>query len=182
MTDDKRKMYLKAGAIGIVSLFVLDHVIISPFIASWSDQSDRIGVLEQKVDRGQKLLDREDAIRQHWAGMQKANLPSEVSAAESQAFQAIGRWAMASGVNFASLAPNWQRDHETDGYVTFECRATATGNQAQISRFIYELETDPIPVSLNEFEVATRDEHGQLLTMTARFSFLQMSVDTKGGR
>jgi Tfp pilus assembly protein PilO len=109
----------------------------------------------------------------------RANLPTEVSAAENEAFQAIGRWATVSGITFSSLAPQWQTHDE--GYDTFECRATATGTQAQLARFIYELESDKVPVSLDEFEITTRDEHGQQLTMTARFSFLRMDLSGKAG-
>lgn len=180
MTASQRFTYLKMGAIGIVALALLDSFVISPAMARWSEQSDRLDALRQKVQRGQGLLDRQDSIRNHWADMVKANLPTEVSAAENEAFQAIGRWARVSGVSFASLTPQWQNHDE--GFQTLECRATATGNQVAISRFIYELETDPIPVNLEEFELTTRDEHGQLLTMTARFSFLRMNLTGKGTR
>jgi Tfp pilus assembly protein PilO len=177
MTDRQRLTYLKIGAISLVSLLLLDWIIISPAIDHWSAQSDRIGALRQKVQRGRQLLDRQNAIRERWAGMVKANLPTEVSAAEHAAYQAIGRWVSVSGISFTSLSPQWQTHDE--GYQTYECRAAATGTQASLARFIYELETDPIPVSLDEFEIATRDEHGAALTMTARFSFLRLNIPEK---
>jgi Tfp pilus assembly protein PilO len=177
MTDSQRLTYLKIGAISIVGLLLLDWVVITPAMGAWSEQSDKIAALRQKVERGQQLVDRQNAIRQRWAQMVKANLPTEVSAAENLAFQAIGRWARVSGVSFASLTPQWQ-DHD-EGYQTLDCRASATGTQASLSRFIYEMETDTLPVSLDEFEITTRDERGAQLTMTARFSFLRMNVSGK---
>ena len=174
MTGNEREKFLKIGAIGLVGLLLLDHIVITPVLAGWSEQSDRIAALRQKVERGQQLIERQDAIRSRWTQMMRANLPTEVSAAEKEAFQAIGRWANASGISFASLSPQWENHPE--GYDTYECRATANGNQAQLARFIYELETDPIPVNLEEFEITTRDEHGAQLTMTARFTFLRLNV------
>jgi Tfp pilus assembly protein PilO len=174
MTDSQRLTYLKIGAISVVGLFLLDRIVITPAIASWGEQSERIDALRQKVDRGQQLLDRQDAIRGHWAGMVRANLPAEVSAAENVAYQAIGRWASVSGITFSSLTPEWQNHDE--GYQTFECRAAATGSQAQLGRFIYEMETDKVPVNLEEFEISSREERGALLTMTARFSFLRLNA------
>ncbi len=174
MTDAQRLTYLKIGAIGCASLCFLNFVIIPPIVESWGAQSDRIAALRQKVDRGQQLLDRQEAIRAHWAGMMGANLPVEVSAAESVAFQAISRWATASGISFSSLTYQWENHDE--GYQTFECRSSATGTQASLGRFIYEMETDKVPVSLNEFEITTRDDRGALLTMTARFSFLRLNA------
>jgi Tfp pilus assembly protein PilO len=174
MTESQRLTYLKIGAISVVGLWLLDFIVITPVVNSWGEQSDRIAALRQKVDRGQQLLDRQDSIREHWARMVGANLPAEVSAAEDVAYQAIGRWAAASGISFASLTPQWQ-DHD-EGYQTFECRASATGTQASLSRFIYEMETDKVPVNLDEFEITTRDDRGALLTMTARFSFLRLNA------
>jgi len=174
MTGNQREKFLKFGAIAIVGLLLLDRIVISPALASWSQQSDRIHALQQKVGRGRQLIERQDAIRSRWAGMMHANLPTEVSAAEKEAFQAISRWANDSGISFASLIPQWDKDHE--GYQTYECRATANGTQAQFARFIYDLESDHIPVNLEEFEITTRDEHGTQLTMTARFTFLRLDV------
>ena len=174
MTDKQREKLLKFGAIAIVGLFLLDRIVITPALASWSEQSDRIHALQQKVDRGHQLIERQDFIRSHWAQMMHANLPTEVSAAEKEAFQSISRWATDSGVTFPSLSPQWDKDH--DGYQTYEFRATANGTQAQLARFIYDLETDPIPVNLEEYEIATKDEHGAQLTMTARFTFLRINL------
>jgi Tfp pilus assembly protein PilO len=178
MTDNQRLLYLKIAAFGLVGFLLLDWVVISPAMASWSEQSTRIDALRQKVQRGQQLIDREDVIRRKWAQMVQANLPTEVSAAENEALQAIGRWARVSGITFASLTPRWQEHDE--GYETYECRATATGTQASLSRFVYELETDPIPVNLEEYEITTRDDHGAVLTMTARMTFLRMKLTGKG--
>jgi len=174
MTDAQRLTYLKIGAGVCGGLVLLNWIVITPLVDSWGAQSERIAALREKVQRGQDLLDRQDAIRNRWAQMVHANLPTEVSAAENSAFQAIGRWARVSGITFASLTPQWQ-DHD-EGYQTLECRASATGTQAALGRFIYELETDPLPVSLEEFEITSRDEHGAELTMTAQFSFLRMNL------
>jgi hypothetical protein len=165
--------YLKIAAGVCAGFWLLDWAVISPVMSSWTSQSARIDALRQKVERGQQLIDREDAIRRKWAQMTQANLPTEVSAAESAAFQAISRWSRVSGISW-SLTTRWQ--DQDPGYQTFECRATATGSQAALSRFIFELETDPIPVSLDQYEITTRDEHGSQLTMTAQFSFLRMNL------
>ena len=174
MTDSQRLTYLKAGAIGLIGLLLLDRLVISPAIDSWGEQSARIDALRQKVERGQQLLDRQDAIRQHWAQMVRANLPTEVSAAENVAIQGIDRWAIASGIGISSLTYQWENQDE--GYQTFECRASATGTQAALGRFIYEMETDKVPVNLDEFEITSRDDRGALLTMTARISFLRLNA------
>ena len=180
MTDNQRLRLLKIGAAAVAGLFLLDRVIVTPATASWSAQSDRIHALEQKVQRGHQLLDRQNGIRSRWDQMVRANLPTEVSAAESKAFQAIDRWARTAGVSFSSLTPQWQ--HYDAGYDTLECRASITGAQPALGRFVYELETDSIPVNLQEFEMTTRDDRGALLTMTARFSILRLDLSEGASR
>jgi Tfp pilus assembly protein PilO len=133
------------------------------------------------VQRGQQLMDREDSIRNKWKSMLQANLPDEVSLAESEAYQAFDRWATDGGISVQSLLPNWQ-DHTDEGYETLECRVTAVGNLASLGRFVYDLETDPIPVNLEECELAARDESGSQLTMTARITFLRLIAPKEGSQ
>jgi hypothetical protein len=172
MKSEQRKKLLQIGAAVCGGLWLLNVLVISPLSARWSEQSTRIAALREKVQRGQTLIDRQDAIRTHWAEMVRANLPGEISAAENEAFKAMARWARDSRISFSSLTPLWQTHEE--GYKTFECRVAANGDQASLARFLYELESDPMPVTLVECEFTTRDPHGSLLAMTARFSFLRL--------
>jgi Tfp pilus assembly protein PilO len=180
MKPEQRMFILKLATAAVVGLFLLDHVVISPLIARWRAQGERLDALNARVQRGRQLLDREDSIRTQWGNMMRANLPGEVAAAENLVYRAIGRWARTSQITFTSLTPQWQTHEE--GYNTLECRIAANGDQATIGRFIYELEIDPLPVSLEECEITTRDAHGSELMLTARFSFLRLAETGGKGR
>jgi hypothetical protein len=80
-------------------------------------------------------------------------------------------------VNFSSLTPQW-RGHD-DGYDAFECRATATGDQAALGRLLYELETDPLPARIEECEITARDAQGKQIGLSLRFSFVRLRPDSK---
>ncbi len=180
MKAERRQTYLKIGAAAVACLFLLDRLVLSPALAHWGEQGDRIAVLRQKVERGRQLLEREDSIRERWADMQRNNLPPDMSVAENQVFKAIERWARDSEVVFTSLTPQWQTHDE--GYETLECRAAGTGNQASIGRFIYEMETDHVPVNLEECELSTRDNRGAQIALTAKFSFLRLPAPERSAR
>ena len=177
MTNNRRELLLKIVAFSVIGLFLFDRVILEPAIRSWTDQSRRIAGLREKVQRGRQLLAREKTIRDRWAEMLRANLPVEVSSAENEAFKAVGRWARDSHINLTSITPQWQNHDE--GYETLECRVAAAGDQASLGRFVYELETDGLPVNLEECEFATRDPRGAQLTMTARMTFLRLAETRK---
>jgi len=177
MKASQRQSLLKIGAGAVVCLFLFDSFVITPAIARWHAQSERIAALQEKVDRGRKLLERENSIRGRWADMERANLPEDMSVAENQVFKAIGRWARDSQIAFTSLTPQWQSHDE--GFETLECRAAGTGDQASIGRFIYEMEVDHLPVNLEECEITARDPHGSQLALTARFTFLRLAASER---
>ncbi len=124
------------------------------------------------MQRGRQLLDREKSLAGRWAEMLRTDLPEDSSVAENDVFKALGRWARDSRVNFTSLTPQW-RNHET-GYDTFECRATAVGDQASLGRLIYEIESDPMAARVEDCELTTRDPKGAQLGLSVRFSFVRI--------
>lgn len=164
-------------------LVFLDYAIIEPAFHAWGEQGERITALQKKVDNGRKLLEREKIIRGRWDDMRRTNLATDNSTAGGDILNAVNRWKLASGIGLSSFNPQWQ-EREDLGYDENECRVTATGDETSLGRFLYELETDSIPVNLEECEIATRDAKGQLLTLTARFSFARLTPDTSnnGGR
>lgn len=172
MRSKRRETLLKIAVGAVVGLYLLDLIVISPATASWKAQSERISELREKVERGRKLIERERSLRGRWAEMHRTDLPDDVSAAETDVFKAIGRWARESRLNFTNLTPQW-RSHE-DGYDTFECRAAATGEQASLGRLLYEIEADPLPAHVQEVELSARDPQGKQLNMSVRFSFVRL--------
>jgi hypothetical protein len=176
MKAEDRKALLWLGVYGVVGLLLLDSFVFEPFVASWREQGERIDAVRKKVDRGEQLLAREKTTRARWAAMVSANLPADDSMAQDAAYKAISRWVAESGITLPSLSftPAWQTHDE--GYETLECRVAAIGDQASLGKFIHALETDPIPVNLEECELTTRDAHGTQLGLAARFTFLRLET------
>jgi hypothetical protein len=173
VTSNERITWLKIGAAAAIGLLVMERLIVSPVARHWKEQGERILVVRERVQRGQLLLEREDSIRGRWAVMRRGDLPDDPSAAENEVLKAVARWARDSRVTLTGLTPQW-REYE-GGYRTLECRASATGSQSAIGRFLYELETDPMAIRLESCEIGTRDARGQQLTLNARFSGLQLA-------
>jgi hypothetical protein len=173
MSDRRREVILKIAAGGVIGLFLLDRMVLSPAIAGWKQQGERLSSVREKVKRGRQVLEREKATRARWDEMLRTDLPEDNSAAEDEVFKAITRWARDSQISFTSLTPQW-RNHE-EGYDTFECRATATGDQAALGRLVYEIESDPLPARIEECDLSARDAVGKQLELMVRFSFLRIN-------
>jgi hypothetical protein len=169
---NKRETLLKIVVGVVVGLFVLDRFILTPSINAWKAQTERLEALREKVEKGKSLIERETSLRGRWADMLRTDLTDDNSAAEADVYKALGRWGNRSRVSFNSLMPGWPKH---DGYDTFECRVTATGDQASLGRLLYEIETDPLPARIEECEFNARDGQGKQLTLTMRFSFVRIN-------
>ncbi len=171
---NNREAFLKLAVGAVVGLYVLDRFVLEPSIDAWKEQSQRLEQLRDKVTKGRSLIERETQLRNRWADMIRTCMPDDNATGEADVYKALSRWASRSRISLTSLTPNW-RSHDEDGYDTFECRIAATGDQAAMGRFMYELEVDPLPARIEECEMITKDPKGTQLNMSMRFSFVRIN-------
>jgi hypothetical protein len=174
-----RQQLLIIGAIVAVALFAGDQLVLSPLIKVWSVRATRVTELRKKITQGKMLVDREQkqSIRSRWEQMVTNALPNNTSAAEQQVFKAIDLWAQNSGVAISAITPQWK--HDSDDYMTFECRVDAAGDLGKLSRFLYSVERDPMALKLEFVELGARDKEGQQLSLGLQLSGLVLNTPTR---
>jgi Tfp pilus assembly protein PilO len=172
-----RQKLLIVVALSAVVLFVGDLVLIEPLAKSWSTRAKRIATLRTQIEQSKRLLDRERPIRNHWADWQHKTLTNNPSVADQQVFQAIDRWAQETGVTIAAITPQWK--HDSDDYNTYECRIDATGDIRRLSRFLYDVEREPMAFKLDSIELGARDKEGQQLSLGLQLSALVLNPQAK---
>ncbi|HVV72171.1 MAG TPA: hypothetical protein VHI52_11850, partial [Verrucomicrobiae bacterium] len=119
----------------------------------------------------------EQAIRVRWAQMERNTLTNNPSAAEQQLFAAIDSWRKDSGVAINGATPQWK--HDSDDYMTYQCRMDAAGNLATLSKFLYDLENDPMALRLDSIEINARDKEGQVLVLGLQISGLVLTPQSR---
>jgi len=164
-------------AVAVVALFAGDRLLVSPLAKAWNRRAARIAELRKEVTQGRMLLGREQSLRTRWQQMSRNTLPKDTSAAEQQVFKAIDLWAQNSGVLISAITPQWK--HDSDDYMTFECRVDATGDLGRLSRFLYQLERDPMALKLASVELGARDKEGQQLSLGLQLSGLVLTPKTQ---
>ncbi|MCX8036639.1 MAG: GspMb/PilO family protein [Candidatus Sumerlaeia bacterium] len=167
----KRERLLTVMAVIVVGAFLGDRLIVTPLRGLYKNRSERILELKKSLDQGRMLLDREKDIKARWEDMRKQALPTDPSVAENMVLQAMNRWIQSSRLTVTSLKPRWIEAERAE-YKTLECRVAAQGNLPALARFLYELERDPLPLRVEEIEVSSRDDRGQVLTVGLRFTGL----------
>jgi hypothetical protein len=163
-----RQQLLVIGAIAAVALFAGDRLVLSPILAAWSGRAKNISTLRQKISDAKSLAQREQSIRRRWDQMSRNTLTNNTSAAEQQVFRAVDLWAQNSGVVISAVTPQWK--HDSDDYMTFDCRVDAAGDLSKLSRFLYSVERDPMALKLELVELGARDKEGQQLSLGLQLS------------
>ncbi len=173
MQIKNRQQTLVIVAIVAVGLFAGDKLIFNPILDGWNARSKRIESLRRQVVQGKALLDRKDAISNHWERIQRNALPNNASAAEQQFWQALDRWHQDSGVIISGTTPQWKSD--SDEYMTYQCRLDAAGSLGTLSKFLFDIESEPMALKIESVELSARDKTGQQLALGLQLSGLVLT-------
>ncbi len=177
MQTDKRQQLLLIVAIAAIALFAGDKLLLTPLSAAWKARNTRIAELRTQLAQGKTLMDRESRLRSAWEQIRRSTLPRNTSAAEQQFFHAIDQWAQDSRVAITAITPQWKSDSKE--YMTLQCRVDAAGNLGTLSRFLYNIEKDPMALKVESVELGSRDKDGQALTLGLQLSGLVLTPATK---
>ena len=173
MKIDNRQQLLVAAAIGAITLLIADRLVFTPLTNLWKDSSGNIVELRKQVDDGALLIQREESIRKRWQEMQKNTLPGNTSLAEQQVLKAFDTWSRESRATVMAITPQWK--HDSDDYMTLECRVDASGDLETLSRFLYDIEKDPMALKLQSLELSSHSDNGQQMTLALQVSGLVLT-------
>lgn len=168
---NRQHLLLLVAAV-VVAIFLGERVIYRPLVNSWRSRSEQLTKLKKQVHDGETLMERGNSLTSTWADMRTNSLPADAATAESQVLRAFDRWSQASGVSVSSIRPQWKR--AGDNYMTLECRADVAGSMSDVSRFLFEIEHDPLGVKVDSADIATRDTDGAQITLGLQVSALQL--------
>ena len=176
MTAKNRQQLLIGVTIALAALFAGDKLLFTPLARLWTERSGAVAKLRTQVAEGTKLVRREAGLRGDWDHMRTNTLPDNTSLAEQEILKAFDFWSQDSHVSIMSITPQWKRDNED--YLTLQCRVDAAGNLATLTRFLYDIEKDPLALKLETVELTARDNEGQQLTLTLQISGLVLNPKT----
>lgn len=177
MKTDNRQQALTIVAITAIALLLGDRLVFTPLTKTWKDRAARIVELRKKVSQGALTLEREHVIHDRWEQMRTNTLPGNTSLAEQRMLKAFERWSQDSRISVTSVKPQWK--HGTEDYQTLECRVDASGSLETVSRFLYNIEKDPLALKMEVVELGTRDSNGQQLTLGLLVSGLLLNAPDK---
>lgn len=170
MNFRNRQQALTILALVAVALLAGDRLVLSPLLKAWKERSTRLATLQRAVNQGDTLLTRANEIRQRWGGYRTNTFSTEPSVAQNQLLKAFDRWSRDSGAGVTAIKPQWKQP--ADSYSLVECRVDAYGNLTALTRFLYNVEQDPLAVKVDSLEITARDDNGEQLTLGLQVSGL----------
>ena len=165
-------LIILAGA--VFGLLIADALVLTPLTKSWRARAVQIADLRKKVDDGEKLLKRADALQSRWAQMQANALPNNNSLAEQQVLNAFDKWSQDARLSVNSITPQWKSERDDD-YHTLQCRVDASGSVGTLARFLFNVERDPMALKIESVEITSRDKDGQNLSLGLQISGLVLN-------
>ena len=175
MQIKNRQQLLIIGAVAAIALFAGDRLVLSPLLKAWSGAREAHHRAAQEDHRWQPArAARAKAKHPQPLGADVPQRPAEQHLGRRTAgFKAIDLWAQNSGVAISAITPQWK--HDSDDYMTFECRVDAAGDLGKLSRFLYSVERDPMALKLELVELGARDKEGQQLSLGLQLSGLVLT-------
>jgi len=173
MKTGSRQHLLIILTIAVVALFAGDRLIYSPLLNLWRARAKEIKELQGQIRRGSATIRNEPVIQGNWNQMQTNTLPGNQSAALEKISKAFRDWAQESGASLNGVTPQWKSDSEE--YKTVVCRVDASGTLWMLSRFIYDIEKDPMGLKLESVDFSSRDNTGQQMTLALQVSGLVLN-------
>lgn len=175
MKIENRQQMLVVVAVVAVALLIADRAVLTPLTVLWKTRSVRVAELRKQIEQGSSLVQREQTLHRRWDEMRRNTLPSNSSLAEQQLLRGFDSWARESRANLTLLSPQWK--HEDD-YMTLECRVDAAGDLETLTRFLYNIERDPMALKLELVELTAHDDSGQQMTIGLQVGGLVLTPAT----
>jgi Tfp pilus assembly protein PilO len=177
MKIENRQHLLLLLTIAAVALFAGDKLILTPLAKAWKSRSQTVAQLRKQVADGSLLVRREQSVRSRWDSMRTNALPNNPSLAQEQVLKAFEHWSQESGVSINAITPQWKND--ADDYQTLVCRVDASGSLWTLSRFLHDIEKEPMALKVESVDISSRDKTGQQLTLGLQVSGLVLAAQSK---
>ena len=170
--QNKREKLLLSVAFLTVAILIGDRLVLGPLVNSWKIRNDKIAKLERDIAKGKTLLPRLEPSIKKWRKYVSANLNSTNTIAEDEVLRAIENWTGDSGILLTSIKPQWQ-NHD-DRYRTYDVRLVAEGTMQEAVEFVHAIESDELPLKIEQLELASREKTGKLVSVSVHFTGLQL--------
>lgn len=173
MVFSNRERYVAIAVAVAVAIFVLDRYLLTPYLARLEEVDARQQDATEELDKQIHVIRQQRQLRSVWSNIRSGGgLVADRSEAEARLLEALQQWADESGVKVGTRKPE---QPVPDGeFLRTGVQFSGTGSTAAIAKFLWRLETAPLPIRVSEMTLRSRRENTDDLTVNLNVSTLSI--------
>lgn len=191
MTLSKRERLIFIVCAAVLGLLALDHLAISPLLASRDATSSKKAALLKENQQATSVIRQRPSNLKKWRQMSSA-MKANPSDAESQVLDAVQGWIKESGVVSKQLRPDTragaaaktQAGQPRVGVLAF--LVEGAGRMESVHKLLHKLQTAPIPLSIDKLQIDSAkpgvDELTISMTLTTAYRVGGEKDDSPAGQ
>lgn len=172
----KRERIMAIMAVAVVGLLVLNKFLIGPVTGKLQEIKTQKSQLLIELDEAQNLFRKRRVLEKQWKNVLSDGLRNEVEA-ESKVGRALDEWSKESRLMLSSVKPDRVASDKGLQEMTFV--VVGTGSLDAVARFLWQIETAPLPIKVKDMQLGSSNESGQSMSVQLRLSALCLGSEQK---
>ncbi len=169
----KREIFIGL-ILGLTLLLWLAYsLLLEPYLAERTRLHNALTSATKKLDQQDKLLANEKKVGTAWVAQTQRGVSNNAATTSSQTMAALFDWAQSSRIDMQALKPD--RMTRVDDFQQIRFQGSCVGTMANLSRFLYLVETSSLPVKLEDVRINARREGSDDLML--QFSLVTIFFD-----
>lgn len=169
MVLSKRERIILIAAIAAVVMLVADKFVVGPISERREATKTQKLELQTQLENAQILFSRRKLMERKWKTLLSDGLQNDAEA-ESKIARALDEWSKKTMLTLNSVKP--ERVASDKGLKEMTFVVAGMGTLESVSRFLWQIETTPIPIKVMDMQVGSTNETGQNMSMQLRLSAL----------
>ena len=179
MVLSKRERMILIVAITAVVMLVADKFVIGPISERREVTRAQKLELQAELENAQILFTRRKLMERKWKTLLSDGLRNDAEA-ESKIARALDEWSKDAMLTLSSVKP--ERVASDKGLKEMTFVVAGTGTLESVSRFLWQIETTPIPLKVMDMQVGSTNETGQSMSLQLRLSALCLGSEQKASQ
>ena len=172
----KRERIMALVAVAVVGFLVLNKFLIGPVAGRLQQLETQKSQLLVELDEAQNLFRKRRVLEKEWKNALLEGLRNEVEA-ESKVGRALNEWSQEARLTLSSVKPDRVASDKGLKEMTFV--VVGTGTLDAVARFLWQIETAPLPIKVKDMQLGSSNESGQSMSVQLRLSALCLGTEQK---
>ena len=155
MVLSKRERQIAITVGGLLGVLLVYSYVIQPFFDQYADTKNKQEAARKTLRNNHTLFNYQRDLKPAWTDM-STNLTVNDTDAQSQAYSDVYKWGQSAGVTVSAIKPD--RVTTENKFVVSSFHVTASGHMASITRFVWALESAPVPMRVHEVQLKPKKE------------------------